>query len=104
MAFSDLTGITICVVDVGKRNGIERAKWRINVDWKSVKSSNVEAVAHDPIENALHVRYRNGGVYRYDGIDADKHAALMGADSIGSFLHNHIKGKHSHAKVDSKID
>lgn len=69
------------------------------MDFKSVKSSNVAAIAHDPETNTLHVRFKNGGTYAYQGVDAEKHAALMSADSVGSFLHAHIKGKHPHSKA-----
>jgi hypothetical protein len=70
------------------------------MDFKSVTSSNIDAVAHDPKTNTLHVRFKGGGVYAYQGVDAEKHAALMNAASVGSYLHAHIKGKHAHSKMD----
>ena len=70
------------------------------MDFKSVTSSNIDAVAHDAETNTLHVRFKGGGVYAYEGVDAEKHAALMNADSVGSYLHAYIKGKHAHSKVD----
>jgi hypothetical protein len=69
------------------------------MEFKSVKSSNIDAVGHDPETNTLHVRFKNGGTYAYQGVDAEKHSALMSADSVGAFLHAHIKGKHAHSKV-----
>ena len=70
------------------------------MDFKSVTSSNIDAISHDPETNTLYVRFKGGGVYAYQGVDAEKHAALMNADSVGSYLHAHIKGKHAHSKVD----
>ena len=64
-----------------------------------VKSSNVEAIGHDPNANELTVKYKSGGVYVYHGVTAEQHAALMAAPSIGGHLHKHIK---PHAKSVSK--
>jgi len=66
-----------------------------------VKSSNILEVGHDPETSTLEILFKNGGVYRYAGVDADKHAALMKADSVGAFVHANIKGHHAHSKVDS---
>lgn len=64
-------------------------------------SSNVLEVGHDPDKNLLEVMFKGGGVYQYHGVDADKHAALMSADSVGSFFHANVKGAHKYTKVDS---
>lgn len=63
-----------------------------------VDSSNVISVGHDPDTNQLHVEFSGGNVYVYEGVDADKHAALMNADSVGKFLNANIKGVHKFAK------
>ena len=62
-------------------------------------SSNIDGFHHDRETNILHVRFKGGSVYRYAGVSADEHAALMGADSIGGRLNSHIKGKYPHSKV-----
>lgn len=59
-----------------------------------VKSSNIESIGHDPETNTMRVRFQNGGMYDYAGVDAATHAAVMAADSPGSHLHRHIKGCH----------
>ena len=69
-------------------------------EFVSVTSSNIDAIKHDSTTNTLHVRFKGGGVYAYEGVDSDKYAALMNADSVGSYLHAHVKGKHAHSKVD----
>ena len=63
-------------------------------------SSNVLEVGHDPDANVLEVKFKGGGVYRYEDVDPDKHKAMMAADSIGGFIHANIKGVHKHSKVD----
>jgi hypothetical protein len=62
------------------------------VEMKPVKSSNIASIGHDPDTKTLHVAFRNGTVYLYHDVDADKHAALMKADSVGGYLNAHIKG------------
>ena len=65
-----------------------------------VKSGNIAEIGHDSDTGTLEVLYKNGGLYRYAGVDADKHKALMAAPSLGSFMHANIKGVHKHTKVD----
>lgn len=72
------------------------------MQFEPVKSSNIDGVHHNPETKELHVRFKGGGVYRYQGVEADQHKALMAADSVGSHLNAHIKGKHAHSKVDQK--
>ena len=62
-----------------------------DVAMTPVKSSNIAAIGHEPQTNELHVEFKNGGRYIYHGITADQHKALVGAKSIGSHLHKHIK-------------
>lgn len=64
-----------------------------------VKSGNVASVGYDPDTNTLEVEFLNGGVYTYHGVDADKHAALMKADSVGGFLNANVKGTHKFSKA-----
>jgi hypothetical protein len=68
------------------------------MDWQSVVSSNISELAHDPETNTLGVKFKNGGTYYYQGVDATKYNALLKADSIGKHLHEHIKGKHEFSK------
>ena len=65
-----------------------------------VESSNILEVGHDPDTHTLAVRFKGGTVYHYAGVDADKHAAMMKAPSVGAFVHANIKGHHPHTKMD----
>lgn len=65
-----------------------------------VKSSHIKEIGHDPVTNTLHMRFTDGGLYHFAGVSAEKHAALMAADSIGSHFAKHIKGKHEHTKIE----
>lgn len=65
-------------------------------------SSNIVEVGHDPDAHVLEIKFKDGGIYRYAGVDADKHAAMLKADSVGKFFHANVKGTHKHTKVDSE--
>jgi hypothetical protein len=54
----------------------------------SVKSSNIKSIGYDGKTKTL-----------YADVSPEKHTALMSADSIGGYLHKHIKGAHAHKKI-----
>jgi hypothetical protein len=72
-----------------------------------VESSNVAAVGHDG--HALWVRFKDrttkkgevrpGGVYRYPTAGPEHHTGMLAAESVGEYLHRHIKGAHEGEKV-----
>jgi hypothetical protein len=65
-----------------------------------VKSSNILSVGHDPETQELHVEFSTGGTYKYSGISAAQHAALLSSDSIGKHMKKHIgPAAKSHVKV-----
>lgn len=66
-----------------------------------VSSSNIKAVGYHLGTRVLRVEFLNGGVYTYHDVSPETHAGLMKADSKGSHLSAHIKGKHVHKKADS---
>lgn len=51
-----------------------------------VDSSNIESVAHDAGSETMEVRFKNGGLYRYDGVTAAGHRKLMESNSKGQHL------------------
>ncbi len=66
------------------------------VDFKSVFSSHVHSIGHDPENDELHVNYQNGARVVYSGVGPEKAKQIMGSSSIGSALHELVKGKHEH--------
>lgn len=58
-------------------------------------SSNILSVGHDPLTNKMHVEFRNKKVFEYDDVNAEQHANMMKADSIGSHFSKHIRTGHS---------
>lgn len=55
------------------------------IEFVPVRSSNIEAVAHDGNETML-VKFHHGGTYRYDGVTVAGHKKMMEAESIGHHL------------------
>jgi hypothetical protein len=71
----------------------------MTMEMHSVKSSNISAIAHDPDKNVLRVRFNSGDVWDYEDVPSEKHFAMKGAPSIGSYFHQHIRTKHVGRKV-----
>ena len=64
-----------------------------------IKSSMAKAVHYDPLAKALHVKFHNGQVFRYDGVAANIGETLMGAQSFGSQFNRHVAGKIKGSKL-----
>ncbi|MFE4654366.1 KTSC domain-containing protein [Streptomyces sp. NPDC056707] len=64
-----------------------------------VRSSNVRSVGYNQAERALEVAFHSGGLYRYEDVPADVHAALMASSSKGGFLARFIKGRYRYRSV-----
>ena len=62
------------------------------MDMTPVKSSNIAAVGHEG--DTLHVQFKNGKTYAYEGVSADKHQALMTAESPTKHLNAEIRPAH----------
>jgi hypothetical protein len=75
---------------------------RIEMKMKNVSSMTIESVGHNPDTNTLRVRFRNGVEYDYANVNAEQHAAFIGAESVGSHFHSNIKGKFEHIRIGSK--
>ncbi len=71
------------------------------ITMSGVKSSQIAEIGHDG--DTLAVRFKHGGTYHYHGVSADEYEKLKRAESIGSYLHKHIKPKFKFSKIgDSK--
>jgi hypothetical protein len=66
---------------------------------QSVVSSNVQSIGYDKNSQILEVAFLNGSVYQYFGVPAVTYRGLMSANSHGSYLHAHVKGRYSYKRV-----
>jgi len=66
-----------------------------------VQSSSLESIGYDHRTRQLTVKFRNGGVYHYENVAPQHHARLMGAESVGRYFMEHIRGSHRAKKADA---
>lgn len=69
------------------------------MNWRSVTSSNIDAIAYDAGSSTLYVRFNNGTSYSYSGVPESEYNGLISASSHGSYLASHIKGRYSYQKL-----
>ncbi|MFB6371609.1 MAG: KTSC domain-containing protein [Bradymonadaceae bacterium] len=66
-----------------------------------VESSNVEAIAYEPVHEVLYVTFQGtAGTYLYFGVDNRTWDLFSNADSYGSHHHEHIKGEFPYLHVE----
>lgn len=81
-----------------------------DLTYAPVASGSVSAVAHDAAARVLGVVFRGGAEYRYSGVPAEVHAALVSESdrrargvpgaSVGALLARAVKGKYPYERVD----
>lgn len=64
------------------------------------KSTNVSSADYDSAKQTLTVHYKSGGSYIYHDVDAKHWHGLQQAESIGSYLHKHVKHAHKAERVE----
>lgn len=57
-----------------------------DIEMRQVRSSNVEAVGYDADGRQLKVQFKGGSEYLYSDVPPEVFAALLDAQSVGSFL------------------
>lgn len=72
------------------------------MEMKTCESSQIAEHGFDPVTGTLAVRYKSGGLYHYDGVDASKYQQLCESESVGSFIYQEVKGKHGFKKIDEE--
>lgn len=72
------------------------------ITMQPVDSSQIESIGHDPATGTLAVKFKSGGLYHYHDVPASKYADLLKAESVGKFLHAHVKPAHPFTKQGEK--
>ena len=62
---------------------------------KKVKSSAIQAVGYHAPSQTLRIQFTGGAVHEYPNVDANTHAALVGAESIGKHFNQNLRGLES---------
>ena len=71
----------------------------ITPDPVSVRSGNIEAVAHDSVNSLLYVWFKTPSLYRYTGVRQATYDQLLAATSKGRFHHDHIRGRFPYTRL-----
>ena len=69
-------------------------QWVKDNDWVGVKSSNVSAIKYDRVRKELYVSFNSGGSGYYTGVPVLTARDMFNASSVGTFLHQKLKGSH----------
>lgn len=64
-----------------------------------VSSSNVESVGYDEDSQTLEIEFKNGTLYQYFDVPQNIFNSLVGADSVGIYLAENIKGSYRYSRV-----
>jgi hypothetical protein len=64
-----------------------------------VRSSNVDAIGHDPAAMALHIRFKGGAHYVYENVPRDVYQQMFSTDSVGRYINQHVKPKFTHRRL-----
>lgn len=67
---------------------------------EKIDSSNLESIGYDPATRLLEVEFKNGGLYRYEGVEPELYQELMETESKGRFLSQKIKGRYRADKIE----
>lgn len=58
-----------------------------------VKSSQIKSIGYDDTSSTLEIEFtsKNNPVWRYSPVTQNGYTALINADSVGKYFHEHIK-------------
>jgi hypothetical protein len=86
-------------IDAGAA-GLEVVFMKTNVIVRApIESSCIAAVGFAPTARILEIEFRSGAVYRYFGVSAEDHAALINASSEGAHLNAFIRRRYLETRV-----
>ncbi len=64
-----------------------------------VDSSSLRSVGYDRATETLEVEFRNGSIYRYEGVAVEVWNRLRHADSLGRFFQDHVRDQFPTTRV-----
>jgi hypothetical protein len=59
-----------------------------------VTSSNVESISWDSVGSIMYVTFKGNRTYAYKGVPYQRAVAASKAESVGGYIHRHIKGRY----------
>lgn len=88
-------GISVRDYDIYVANQLHRKN---DVLVRKVKSSNIDTVVYRGGDNKMTVQFLNGSVYTYDNVKRETFDEMVGAESVGKFFINNIRGNYQFKK------
>jgi hypothetical protein len=68
------------------------------MDWISVVSSTIEALAYSESSSTLYIKFNNGSEYEYYNVPMSVYEDFLNADSKGRFGHANIYKHYQQSK------
>ncbi len=65
-----------------------------------VSSSNIESIGYDEQNQEVYVRFLNGSLYVYKGVQPNEFQNLMEAPSHGSYLNRNFKNIYPYERIE----
>lgn len=69
------------------------------IEMQAVVSSNLQSVGYDPENRVLHVTFKSGATYAYDGVGQETYDDLLSSPSPGRYMVEWIKGRYSDRRI-----
>jgi hypothetical protein len=69
-------------------------------EMQPVASSNVQSIGYDENTETLYIRFLNGSLYIYKNVPIMVYEQLLGAPSVGSYMHRNIKGVFPYERIE----
>lgn len=69
------------------------------MQWHIVNSTHIQAAAYDAEKQEMFVRFANGHVYKYNGVPESEFEGLITTSSVGTYMHDNIRGQYTHERV-----
>jgi len=74
------------------------------MQWQVIQSTTLAAIAYEPNRQLLHLKFRDGAVYKYFQVPEPVFDALQRAPSKGEYFNGHIRGQFAHQRRASRRD
>ncbi len=68
-------------------------------EMNPVHSSNVESVEYDADTQTVYVKFLNGNLYIYKGVQEQEYQGLLAAPSVGSYLHRNFRNTYPYERI-----
>lgn len=65
-----------------------------------VSSSNIAEVGYDETDQFVYVRFLDGSLYVYKGVNQMEFDGLLNAPSVGSYLHRNFKNVYPYERIE----